>query len=146
MGLIFIPLIHTFGLESRFSPEYSNFIQVVLAIAILVISILLNMTNFAVRADRIHQCGMILNALSRKIHRHINDNSSADEYDSVLQGYENHSTIDYLFTKNHMSNYYKNPCCFSLYIRFLYLLHFLPYILFLGLEITWIYMMITPKT
>lgn len=153
MGLIFVPLIHTFGLEARFSSAYTSFIQVVLAIVILVISVLLNMANFAVRADRIHQCGMVLNALARKIHRHINGKSGAEEYDAlvkeyddVLQRYENHSRIDYLFTKNHMNNYYNNPWYFTAYIKAMYVLQFLPYILLLGLEIAWIYLMVTPKT
>lgn len=153
MGLIFVPLIHTFGLESRFSPAYSSFIQVVLAIVILVISVILNMTNFSVKADRIHQCGMILNAFSRRVHRHINDRSDSTtydalvkEYDDVLQRYDNHTPIDYLFTKNHMSNYYTNPWYFPIYIRLLYSIQFLPYLLLLGLEIAWIYMLVSPVT
>lgn len=151
VGLIFIPLVHTFGLETRFSLEYSSFIQVVFAIVILVISIILNMTNNSVRADRIHQCGMILNALSRRIHRHINEESSPDEYDllvqeydDILQRYENHAPIDYMFTKSHMTNYYHMPWYFHIYVRFRYALIFLPYILLLGLEVSWIYLLITP--
>lgn len=151
MGLIFIPLIHTFELGSRFSPDYSSFIQVVLAIVILVISVILNMTNFSVRADRIHQCGMILNALARKVHRHINESSDSGtydelvkEYDAVLQRYENHSSIDYMFTKNHMNNYYKNPWYFPFYIRLRYGVQFLPYLFLLGLEVPWIYILVTP--
>ena len=153
MGLIFVPLIQTFGLEARFSTAFTSFTQVVLAIVILVISVLLNMANFAVRADRIHQCGMVLNALARKIHRHINEKTEGEDYDSlvkdydhILQKYENHSRIDYLFTKNHMTNYYKNPWYFPIYIRGLYLIQFLPYIFLLGFEIVWIYLMVTPKT
>ena len=153
MGLIFIPLIATFGLESRFSTQYSSFIQVVLAIVILVISVILNMTNFSVRADRIHQCGIILNALARKIHRHVNDKSNSEiydglvkEYDDVLHRYENHSSLDYLYTKNHMTNYYKNPWYFPIYIKILYLFQFIPYLLLLWLEISWVYILVTPKS
>ncbi|WP_417536562.1 SLATT domain-containing protein [Methylophaga sp.] len=153
MGLVFIPLVHTFGLQSRFTLEYSSFIQVVLAIVILVISIILNMTNFSVRADRIHRCGMQLNTLARRIHRHINDDSGADtydslvkEYDDILQRYENHSRIDYLYTKNHMTNYYKTPWYFSVYIRVLFIFQFLPYLLLLSLEVIWIWYLVTPVT
>jgi ABC-type protease/lipase transport system fused ATPase/permease subunit len=151
MGLIFIPLMTTFGLESRFSSQYSSFIQVVLAIVILVISVMLNMTNFSVRADRIHQCGIILNALARRVHRHVNEQSSSEiydelvkEYDDVLHRYENHSSLDYLYTKNHMTNYYDNPWYFPIYIRVLYLLQFIPYLLLLSLEISWVYFLVTP--
>lgn len=153
MGLIFIPLIETFGLESRFSDEYSSFIQVILAITILVISIILNMTNFSVRADRIHNCGMVLNSFARIVHRHVNDNSTPDvydqlvkKYDEILQKHENHANIDYLFTKLRMTNYYTNPRGFSLYVRGLYLLQFTPYIILLGMEVVWIYTLVTPVT
>lgn len=152
-GLILIPLIHTFGLESRFSSEYSSFIQVVLAIVILVISVILNMTNFSVRADRIHNCGMVLNAFARKVHRHINDNSDSttydtlvNEYDHILQKHENHSNIDYLFTKLRMTNYYSNAWWYPPYVRCLYTIQFLPYILLLGIELIWIYQLVTPAT
>ena len=150
MGLIFVPLIQTFGLETRFSSNYTNFIQVVLAIVILVISVLLNMTNFSVRADRMHQCGMVLNAFARKIHRHINEKSDANfydglvaEYDAVLQRFENHSPMDYLFAKNHLTSSYQNSWYFPLYIRARYALQFFPYLFLLGLEGSWFYMLVT---
>lgn len=149
MGLIFIPLLQSFGLEMRFSSNYTNFIQVVLAIVILVISILLNMTNFSVRADRMHQCGMILNSLARKVHRHINEDKSGDsyeglvkEYDAVLQRFENHSPLDYLFAKNHLTSSYTNSWYFPAYIRIRYAGQFLPYIALLGLEAAWFSMLV----
>lgn len=149
-GLIIIPLIQTFGLQTRFSSEYINFIQVVLAIVILIISIILNMTNFAVRADKVHTCGMTLNAFARKIHKCINEPLSSDKYDEivneyerVLQKYENHSNVDYLFTKLRMTNYYKNPWWFFAYVRIIYMVQFLPYILLLSIEFFWIYMLVT---
>ncbi|EKG2462403.1 SLATT domain-containing protein, partial [Vibrio vulnificus] len=150
MGLIFIPLVDTFGLESSFSSNYTNFIQVVLAILILVFSALLSLANFAVRADRIHQCGMTLNALAIRVHKSINEGVTpeeyealAKEYDDVLQKHENHSSLDYLYTKNHMSNYYNNPWYFPIYIRLRFAIQFIPYALLLIGESAWIYLMVT---
>ncbi|EHR7165245.1 SLATT domain-containing protein [Vibrio parahaemolyticus] len=150
MGLIFIPLVETFGLKSSFSPNYTNFIQVVLAILILIFSVLLSLANFAVRADRIHLCGMTLNALAFRVHKSIHEGATSEEYaalakeyDDVLQKYENHSSLDYLYTKNHMSNYYKNPWYFPYYIRLMFAIQFIPYVLLLVGESTWIYIMVT---
>ncbi len=151
VGLIVIPLIQTFGLQARFSENYIGFIQVLLAIVILTISIMLNMSNFAVRADRIHKCGMVLNALARKVHGKLDGGCSEEEYEAlvneynnILQAYENHSRIDYLFTKRHMTNYYKVKWYQSAYYEALYWLQFSPYAILIAFEGIWIYMLVTP--
>lgn len=145
MGLIFIPLVDIFGLNSNFSPNYTSFIQVVLAIVILVISVLLNMAGFSVRAEKMHQCAMLVNNLARKTHRHINDQSNPEiydelirEYDDVLQRFENHARIDYLYAKKHLSSHYKNPWHFPVTVRVKYFFQFTPYIFLLGLEVSWL--------
>lgn len=149
MGLIIIPLIDTFGLKINFSSNYVNFIQVVLAIVILVISVLLNMTNFSVRAEKMHQCAMLLNSIARRLHRHIKDGSTPEEYekivkeyDDVLQRFDNHSTVDYLYAKNHLSKYYDNSWYIRIYIKFRYFFQFTPYILLLGIEAVWLYLLV----
>ncbi|MCG5495912.1 SLATT domain-containing protein [Ectothiorhodospira variabilis] len=151
VGLIVIPLIQTFGLHTRFSESYIGFIQVVLAIVILTISIMLNMSNFSVRADRIHKCGMVLNALARRVHGKLGAGCSEDEYEAlvteyndILQAYENHSRIDYLFTKRHMTNYYKVKWYQSAYYEALYWLQFSPYAILIVFEGAWIYMLVKP--
>lgn len=151
VGLIVIPLIATFDLHARFSENYISFIQVLLAIVILTISIMLNMSNFAVRADRIHKCGMVLNALARKIHGKIETGCNEGEYEAlvneysdILQAYENHSRIDYLFTKRHMTNYYNVRWYQSVYYEVVYWLQFSPYAILIVFEGVWIYMLIKP--
>ena len=149
MGLIAIPLVETFGLKTNFSSNYTSFIQVVLAIVILVISVLLNMTNFSVRAEKMHQCALSVNTLARKVHRHLNDKSSAakyedlvKEYDNILQRIENHSRVDYLYAKKHLSSHYNNPWYFAYTARLHYFYQFLPYIVLLGIEAVWLYMLV----
>ncbi|RUO59212.1 SLATT domain-containing protein [Pseudidiomarina marina] len=124
IGLILVPLLETFDLDSGLRSGYSAFVQTFFAIVILVISIILNMTNFSVRAERFHQCGLILNALARRVHQKIDENAGGIEYekyvqdyDNALQRFDNHSRIDYLYTKSHMTNYYKNPWWFYGYTR-----------------------------
>lgn len=149
VGLIVIPLIQTFDLNARFSVSYINFIQVVFAIVVLVISIMLNMSNFLARADRMHNCGMVLNALARKIEGRIEGGCGEEEYqalvneyNAILQAYENHSRIDYLFTKRHMRNYYKLSVAQAAYYEILYWLQFFPYVILLVFEVAWIYKLV----
>lgn len=149
MGLIAIPLIETFHLKTNFSSNYSSFIQVVLAVVILVISILLNMASFSVRAEKMHQCGLLVSALSSKVHRHVNEKSSSvkyddlvKEYDNILQRVENHSRVDYLYAKKNLTSYYNNPWYFPIVARSQYLFQFLPYIALLGIEAVWLFMLV----
>lgn len=150
--LIIIPLAQTFEIQYGFTNNQLNFIQVSLAITILVLSAILSMANFSVRAEKIHQCGMILNALARKIHRHISDKSGSDvydqlakEYDDTLQKYENHTPVDYLYTKNHLTASYRNPWYFPIYIRIRYAFEFFWYFVLLGVELFVLFDMLMPS-
>ncbi|WP_350657556.1 SLATT domain-containing protein [Psychrobacter sp. S1-30-MNA-CIBAN-0213] len=149
MGLIAIPLIETFDLKTNFSSNYTSFIQVVLAVVILVISILLNMANFPVRAEKMHQCGLLVSTLARKVHRHMNEDSSSIKYDdlvkdyeNILQRVENHSRVDYLYAKNNLTSHYNNQWYFPIIAKTQYLFQFLPYIALLGIESIWLFMLI----
>ena len=152
MGLIAIPLIQTFGIETNFSSNYISFIQVVLAIVILVISVLLNMASFSVRAEKMHQCALLVNSLARKTQRHVNEQSDSGvyeelikEYDNILQRFDNHSRVDYLYAKKHLSSHYQNPWYFPLTARLQYLYQFLPYIALLSIEVIWVFMLVSNR-
>lgn len=141
MGLIFTPLAQVYNFKLNYSDDYIGFMQVVFAIVILAVSNILSMSNFSVRADRMHDCGMSLNALARKIEGAMNDKAIdsyvelSDKYEALLQRHENHAFIDYLYTKNRSSN----SKLFALYIRLRFLVGFLPYIFILGIEAIWFY-------
>lgn len=149
MGLIAIPLIETFGLRTNFSSNYTSFIQVFLAVVVLVISLLLNMASFSVRAEKMHQCGLLVSTLARKVHRHMNEESSSvkyddfvKDYDNILQRVENHSRVDYLYAKKNLTSHYSNPWYFPIIARFQYLFQFLPYIVLLTIEAVWLFMLV----
>ena len=131
MGLIFTPLAQIYNFELNYSSDYIGFMQVVFAIVILVVSNILSMSNFSVRADRMHDCGMSLNALARKIQGAVNDKTIdsyvelSDKYEALLQRHENHAFIDYLYTKNRSSD----SKLFGLYVRIRFLVGF--YLIFL---------------
>lgn len=142
--LLITPLAQGFGIELSKNQQLINLVQVLLTILILVVSVILSMANFAVRSERIHNCGMELNSLARKIYPklHIEATDSeydfySKEYDDILKRYENHSKIDFLKTKIDMNYYYKNPSWFPLWVKVRYLYEFSLYILILIIEIWW---------
>lgn len=114
--LLIIPLAQGFGIELTQNKTTIDFVQIILTVVILAVSIILSMANFAVRGERIHNCGMELNGLGRRIYPKIKlteeDNeydSFNTEYDEILRRYENHTKIDFMRTKLEMTNYYKLP-------------------------------------
>lgn len=141
LGLILIPLMEAFSLNLYAEANTIKFIQVSLALVVLVFSILINSSNYSVRAEKNHQCGLLLNAFCRKVHKALasKDNENYDQlvndYDAILQKFENHAPVDYLFMKNHLIDYYTNPWWFRIYIRFRWLYGFIPYIILLSLEV-----------
>lgn len=105
-ALIFIPLAEVFKVPSPYSPEFLNALQTVLAVVLLVYSLLLGQENFITRADRMHRCGVELGRLSRMLAVHEGKQISDEEYETlaksyydILDKYENHKPIDYMFTK-----------------------------------------------
>ena len=142
--LLITPLAQGFGIELNNNQQIINLIQVLLTILILVVSVILSMANFAVRSERIHNCGMELNSLARKVYPKIHlDSVDAEydsfnkEYDDILRRCENHSKIDFLKTKTDMNDYYKNPFWFPMWVNLMYLSEFSLYIIILLGEIWW---------
>jgi len=66
------------------------------------VSLLVNGSKFAERAEKMHRCGLELNALTREVELALQDTTSGKSvtdlqhrYDDILAKYENHSNIDY---------------------------------------------------
>lgn len=72
-------------------------IEVILAVFVLVLSLLIGMDNYPLRADKMHTCALDLNALVREYS--VLDESQyavlADKYGNVLNKFENHGNVDY---------------------------------------------------
>lgn len=101
--LIVVPLLTRFGVETNLSAPTIDLLNVVAAIAILVISILVNSSNFAERAEKMHRCALELNALSREVKLRIQAEGAETSnlrdlqarYEEILARYENHEDIDF---------------------------------------------------
>lgn len=105
VALVIIPVAQTFKVEAGVDQVYLNAIQTILAVLILVYSLLLGQENFVSRAKEMHRNGVELGRLARKLSGkgdEVTDEEYAsltEEYYDILEKYENHKPIDYLYTK-----------------------------------------------
>lgn len=144
--LLVLPLAKAFGIELNASEKVIDFVQSLLAIVILVVSVILSMANFAVRAEKIHSCEMELNSLLRRIYPKKSHKSEADEdyeefskeYDEILYRYENHKKIDHMHTVLAMSDYYKPSWWYRPTVALRYFLEFWTYATLISLVLIWV--------
>jgi len=137
--LIVIPLLQAIGVTTRYSPQFLSVIQVSLAVLILVFSLLIGMDNYAVRAERMHNCGLELRNLAWGLEAFKGKGGSDEEYRiyceryfTILKSYENHATVDYLQSKlKERKWYYPTRISFALAVvktGLVYAMGFTPYI------------------
>lgn len=104
-ALVFIPLVQTFGISAGIEAIYLNATQATLAVLVLVYSLLLGQENFISRAQSMHRNGIELGRFARKLAgkgEEVLDEeyfALAEEYYDILDKYENHKPIDYLYTR-----------------------------------------------
>ena len=112
--LIVLPLFGPFNIQLNITEGWLCIAQVTAAILILVVSILVNGSNFGTRAEEMHRCGRELNALRREVYLLITETENAEKlrmaqhnYDEILSRYENHSQLDYRWAQiSKASDYY----------------------------------------
>lgn len=107
VSLVFIPLLQVFRVEIGIEVLYLSAIQSLLAVLVLVYSLLLGQENFISRSEAMHRNGVELGRFARKLaafNEEIPDedyNRLVEEYYGILEKYENHEPIDYMFTRLH---------------------------------------------
>ncbi|MEI8640972.1 SLATT domain-containing protein [Pseudoalteromonas sp. Hal099] len=143
--LLITPLAQGFGLTLTQDETLIDFVQILLTVVILAVSIILSTANFAVRGERIHNCGMELNGLARRIYPKITSTSEDaeykdinKEYDEILRRYENHTKVDFMRTKLDMSQYYQPPFWYRPVFFLRYLSEFWLYIIILLAGASWV--------
>ena len=107
LGLIFIPLYQRSGLQLPYSEEVLGMLQIFLAVAVLVYSVVNATAKYDSRATVLDNCGVQIKELIRKLRLEISEsNKSGVSVD--LEGYhknyhvistepENHNRGDYIF-------------------------------------------------
>lgn len=107
VALVFIPLMQAFNVETGIDAVYLNATQAILAVLVLVYSLLLGQENFVSRAQAMHRNGVELGRFARNLaakNESIPDDEYhklVEEYYDILEKYENHKPVDYLFTRLH---------------------------------------------
>lgn len=116
LGLVFIPLMQTAGIPLAFKATVLNGMQIFLAVAVLVYSIVISTARYDLRAAQLTECGDKLKELIREIDREREAGGgtvSPDRlatfqktYSDVVTDVENHERNDYRFASLEMVNDY----------------------------------------
>ena len=115
LGLIFIPLIQNAGIPLMYKSNVLNMMQIFLAVAVLVYSVVIGTARYELRAENLTECGDKLKELIRSLDKDRNSNnpSSSDDlakiqkrYSDLVTDTENHIRSDYRLAMLEMGNDY----------------------------------------
>ncbi|NOS89236.1 MAG: SLATT domain-containing protein [Methylococcaceae bacterium] len=117
LGIIFIPLIQNSDVPLHFISKVLNMMQIFLAVAILVYSVINGTARYDVRSLALNECGDKVKDLIRQLRdeQHKAQSSSNvldltkyhEDYKEALNESENHSRLDYLLSILEMPEDYK---------------------------------------
>lgn len=115
LGLILIPLIQNSQVMLSVAPSVLNMMQIFLAVAVLVFSVVIGTAKYELRAELLTECGNRLKELIREMNRLKGSDASSDatelerlekEYSRITTDVENHARVDYRRTWLDMRNDY----------------------------------------
>ena len=106
LGLIFIPLYQNSGLVVPYSNQVLSMLQIFLAVAVLVYSVVNATSRYDLRAELLDDCGVSIKELIRKLRNEISEakvNGVSvnlaeyhDQYHVISSEPENHTRVDHL--------------------------------------------------
>ncbi|MGB3110708.1 MAG: SLATT domain-containing protein [Psychrobacter alimentarius] len=107
LGLIFIPLYQYSGLSIPYSTEVLSMLQIFLAVAVLVYSVVNATAKYDLRAQSLDDCGISIKELIRELRNVISDTKISGQvinleeyhkrYHIISSEPENHTRVDHLF-------------------------------------------------
>lgn len=115
LGLIFIPLMQNAGVPLVYKSNVLNMMQIFLAVAVLVYSVVIGTARFEYRSESLTECGDKLKELIRSLDKdqHSKCNLTDEEmtkyqgkYSDITTDTENHTRSDYRFAMLEMDNDY----------------------------------------
>ena len=108
LGLIFIPLYQNSGLPLPYTFNVLSILQIFLAVAVLVYSVVNATAKYDLRATVLNNCGVQLKGLIRELRREISESTDGNvninlksyhsKYQVIEKETENHNPVDYNFT------------------------------------------------
>lgn len=163
IGQVVLALVPVLKIQVNITEQWVVFVGIFFGVLVLAYSLLLGMGNHAARAIRLHQCGMELGRLARKLDYLVRANNPdlADfneynnQYYSALEKCENHTRADYLVARQ---EYYQHQEPFNLMSRawfmrqkyrfemyFWHALQFSHYAISVGLISAWILLLLDSR-
>jgi len=118
LGLVFIPLMQNAGVQLAFATNVLNMMQIFLAVAVLVFSVVIGTARYEVRATQLNECGDKLKELVRELDKEREHhpygvippdrlNDFQQRYADIVRDVENHTRNDYRFaTLEMVRDYY----------------------------------------
>jgi len=108
VGQIALSVAEAIGLPIQIGPKWFSLGSIFFSVLILAYSLLLGMSNVSARAERIHDCGLELGRLARKLYaaqrsasvKASEYNELSSRYYNILEKHENHTRTDYLVAHN----------------------------------------------
>jgi hypothetical protein len=117
LGLIFIPLYQKSGLSLPYSPDVLSMLQIFLAVAVLVYSVVNATASYDSRSKILDNCGVQLKELIRTLRLDISESKVSgisidlekyhSKYHVISMGPENHNRDDYVLATLESPNDFK---------------------------------------
>lgn len=106
LGLIFVPLMQLAKAPLSLNGDVLSAIQIFLAVAILVYSIITGTARFEIRSEQLNDCGDKIKSLIRELRIAPEDDENEEallrdfqkQYEAIIADVENHARSDYLLT------------------------------------------------
>ncbi|WP_415776268.1 SLATT domain-containing protein [Shewanella oncorhynchi] len=116
LGLIFIPLVQNSDISLAFTPKALNMLQIFLAVAVLVYSVINSTARYEVRSQALNECGDKIKELIRNLRTDMKQPSASvstiglskyhEQYNLISTDSENHSRVDFALASLEMKEDY----------------------------------------
>lgn len=128
LGLILVPLLQNSDILLAFSPKVLNMLQIFMAVAVLVYSVINATARYETRSEALNECGDKIKDLIRNLRREVAESESSgvsvnlakyiQRYDDVSTDAENHGRVDFTLASLEMKNDFKYTGLIRLYMHF----------------------------
>lgn len=139
LGLILVPLLQNSDIQLAFPPKVLNMLQIFLAVAVLVYSVINATARYETRSEALNECGDKIKDLIRNLRREVAESKASgvaidlakytQRYDDVSTDAENHGRVDFMLASLEMSEDYKytGVIRFYMYLKAAFL-YTIPYV------------------
>ncbi|SNB85897.1 hypothetical protein SAMN02745900_04830 [Pseudomonas sp. URIL14HWK12:I8] len=117
LGLIFIPLVQNSDVSIAFSSKVLNMLQIFLAVAVLVYSVINSTARYEVRSQTLNECGDKIKELIRELRTEIKQSKLSgisiplekfhERYNLISTDSENHTRVDFSLASLEMKDDYR---------------------------------------